>query len=124
MEFHKKPVAENHHVCALSEGKKDNTDLRTARPNYMHFFFPRYVFGTLKHRSIEKTQDEGGCTGFGNTKKIGLGCNNTIATMMLNRWRSTGFEDGTRPEGYAMSRHDSSCGSKNQFHAMYLWQSA
>ena len=55
-----------------------------------------------------------------------MGKKNTIATMMLNIWRSAGFEDGIRtkraPRGYAMSRHDSSCGSKNQFHAMYLWQ--
>ena len=48
-----------------------------------------------------------------------MGRKNTIATMMLNRWRSAGFEDGTRtksaPRGYAMSRHDSNCGLKNQF---------
>jgi hypothetical protein len=74
MEFHKKPVAENHHVCALSEEKKIIQTFGQPDPIICAKFFPRYVFGTLKHRSIEKSQDEGGCTGFGNAnlKKVGL----------------------------------------------------
>ena len=45
-----------------------------------------------------------------------MGKKNTMATMILNRWRSAGFEDGTRtkrgPRGYAMRRHDISCGRR------------
>ena len=45
-----------------------------------------------------------------------MGKKNIMATTILNRWRSAGFEDGTRtkrgPSGYATSRHDISCGRR------------